>query len=344
MNIKILNSENKIKIASLSNIFKASNFNRGGLYLWIAIALAGMTLLQLIGLKNLEYTTSQLETVPPEAAEQPPTFGNFQMGSIEWDVDLYARSPKLKVFREYFRAYCERKLGLSAALCVSNKLAEQIPFGNPTNEFLASNFNPSASFKKHLNGMPGHCVTLSGFLAATLLSVGIPARVVQLVPQYKPGHNVVEVWDRDRGWLLIDTTYGGLIGNPHGLISAVEAWRSPNSVRWIGKGKASAPRKYNPVVLYEDEEAPLLRGHLIYPEPWLYLRIGHRVSSWPWRGQFVHIGPWQWEFGLAQILLRWGIAICSLFTLVCICAGISSLLFCFTGKLKQPDPLIETTE
>jgi Transglutaminase-like superfamily len=325
----------KKKLKPVQNIWSESTQNHCWLCLGMTITFAGLTLLQLLALKNLDYTTSQLQTIAPEVAEQPPGSASFQMGSIKWNLDLYRKSPKLQLFREYFHKYCDGQIGLSAALCVSNELAKQIPFGNPTDEFLSVNFEPMTSFQQHLNGEPGHCVTLSGFLAATLLSVGIPARVVQLVPRDTSGHSIVEVWDEDGGWLVVDTTYGGSIGNQDRPVSALAAWSDPRSVRWLGGGKASAPPRYNYQMLYEGEDAPLFRGHLMYPEPWLYLRIGDRASSWPFRGQFLHIGPWQWKFGPAQSLLRWGIFVCSLFAFFSIAMAIFMQFFNLYNKLSN---------
>ena len=74
----------------------------------------------------------------------------------------------------------------------------------------------------------------------------------------------------------------------------------------------------NPVSLYESAGAPIFRGHLMYPEPWLYLRIGHRAAPWPFRGEFAHIGPSQWQFGPAQGLLRYGIVLCAALMLLCL--------------------------
>ncbi len=301
------------RLKTLRNMGIKSKQNHSWFCWSMTITFAGLIIMQLMALKKLDYSTSQLQTIAPSAAAQPPGLGSFQMGSIKWDIDLYKKSSELQLFREYFHKYCADQIGLSAALCVSNNLVNKIPLGNPTDEFLSASFEPMTSFEQHLNGEPGHCVTLSGFLATILLSVGIPARVVQLVPRHTPGHNIVEVWDEERGWLVVDTTYGGLIGNQDGPISALAAWSDPNSVQWLGGGNASTPVNYNHQRLYEGKDAPLFRGHLMYPEPWLYLRVGDRASFWPFRGQFIHIGPLQLKFGPAQNWLRWGILVCSLF-------------------------------
>jgi hypothetical protein len=77
----------------------------------------------------------------------------------------------------------------------------------------------------------------------------------------------------------------------------------------------------NPAAYYQSADASIFRGHLMYPEPWLYLRTGPRISRWPFHGGFAHVGPWQWELGPAQVVLRDGILLCGLLALFCLIAS-----------------------
>lgn len=210
----------------------------------------------------------------------------------------------------YFRKACGEKKGVAAALCLSDRFAKEIPWGEPFNEFFYPGHDPVKEFHRHIRGEQGHCVTRSGYIATILLSVGIPARVVQLVPLDTYGHNLVEVWDKRHGWVMTDPSYNGLIGSGEDPSSAVSMWRSPGSVKWLGKGLSNASPAGNPLEIYK-KNCYLFEGYLVYPEPWLYLRTGRRVSYWPFWGRFAVIGPWHWSLGPAQGFLRIGILFCA---------------------------------
>jgi hypothetical protein len=75
-------------------------------------------------------------------------------------------------------------------------------------------FDPAAHFASHMAGEPSHCLTRSAILATQLLSVGIPARVVQFVPAVGKGHTLVGVWDETIGWIVVDPTNGGFVTGP----------------------------------------------------------------------------------------------------------------------------------
>ena len=271
-----------------------------------------LLVLQLAALRALPYSTSLLENVAPEevmAQSEHPQKG-FSIGSIRWDIRRYANDPRLEPFRHYFREYCNGKKGIAAALCLSDRFAEQFPFGPPSDDFFKADYDPVASLIAHTQkGEPGHCVTRSGLAAAALLSMGIPAHVIQLIPSKGPGHNIFSVWDEEYGWVAIDPLTGYMIGNEKGPTSALVALQSPDKVksfRLAGEPKGMGDLN----IIYEGEKAPLFRGQLAYPEPWLYLRTGERAAYWPFRGAFVYTGPWEWWIGPAQMFLHYGIAVC----------------------------------
>jgi len=85
-------------------------------------------------------------------------------------------------------------------------------------------------------------------------------------------HNLVEMWDD--GWVKVDPSFR--LGNKKDIF-------------WAGTG-----------------------DYLIYPEPWLYLRVGKRYSYYPFWGKFISLGPWRWQFGPTQTALRVGVLICLL--------------------------------
>jgi hypothetical protein len=260
---------------------------------------------QLAALKALPYASSLIEEAEPSRDDPRPT-PDFTLGSLRWDVSAYKTDPKLEPFREYFRAKCPDKTGLSAARCIAQQFVDQLHWGQPTHEFLASRYDPAEDFREHLKGASGHCVSRAGFLAAILLSVGIPARVVQLVPRQGSagGHNLVEVWDAAEGWVLVDPSYGDLVYNGGGYCSALDALNRPTTIRW--RGTRTANLASDPVAYYESQDFPLRDGVLMYPEPWLYLRTGPRAAPWPFRGKFALVGKQTWRFGPAQTLLYCG--------------------------------------
>ncbi|MEP6706227.1 MAG: transglutaminase-like domain-containing protein [Pyrinomonadaceae bacterium] len=243
------------------------------------------------------------------ARAAPPQDG-FSLGGTNWDIRGYAVDPRLQPFRIYFNNYCSGRAGIAAALCLSDRFAEQFPFGHPNSDLFDVDYDPVAALTDHTEkGHPGDCVTRSGLAAAALLSVGIPARVVQLMPLEGDGHNIFSVWDEEYGWVAIDATYGQMIGNKDGPSSAFDAYRYPDKIMGypIGQVAIGAPEMTGN---YNKNSSYLFRGHITYPEPWLYLRTGSRVAPWPFRAKFIELGPRQWRMGPAQTALRYGIAIC----------------------------------
>jgi hypothetical protein len=166
-----------------------------------------------------------------------------------------------------------------------------------------------------MSGAPGHCVTRSGLIAASLLAAGIPARVAQfLMREGKGGHTVVEVWEPAEGWSLIDPTFGGTFqGNANdtsaaaAISSSAIAWHADSSWGLVG----SSPTIY-------DRGFPL-RANVIYPDPWLYTRVGRRNAPPLFLGRYVLVGPTSLRLGTGQRLLQVGIPVTFLvFALLCV--------------------------
>jgi len=257
-----------------------------------------------LALKALPYSSVIIEAVDPGEALRTPT-PDFSIGRLAWPVRTLGARRELQPFRDAMPE-CGRARGLEAAACVTRQLAARSPVGNPANEFVAVVFDPAAHLGRHLAGAPGHCLTRSAILAGILLANGTPARVVQLLPLSGKGHTLVEVWDEARGWTVVDPLAEGFVAGKPGHASAVELLAEPERVEWVAfddapDPAASARRKRH---LME-----LLTGNVLYPEPWLYLRVGTHAAAWPWRGVFVRVGPAYLSRGPAQRALTWGTAV-----------------------------------
>ncbi|HEX8890164.1 MAG TPA: transglutaminase domain-containing protein [Pyrinomonadaceae bacterium] len=277
-----------------------------------------LLILQLSILKVLPYTTASINDLPVadlRVQRQSPLNG-FGIGSIRWDVPALARDPYLEPFRHYFHTYCPDKRGLAAALCLSDSFAQQFPFGDTSNDLFSVDYDPVADLRAHTErGEPGDCVTRSGLAATALLSVGIPACVVSLVPVEGTGHNVLSVWDEQYGWATVDPTTGSVFWNETKPISALDAIERPAMFKAYQLAKE--PDGAHMLQLnYAVGGSGLLYGHLLFPEPWLYLRTGSRIAHWPFRAAFIHVGPWQWWMGPAQSALRIGSLLCIALLLV----------------------------
>ncbi len=208
----------------------------------------------------------------------------FSIGSIRWETEQFSRAPGLAPFRHYFLETCGGQTGTQAAICLSQAFDHAFPAGTPKHEFLERNFDPVANFEAHLSGQPGHCVNRSAMLATTLLSVGIPARVASFIPRSGwGGHTLVEVWT-GTGWVAVDPTEVGLVGfsRPN---SAIEIKQGSGTLRLFD---AAGGVRQDPYLLSRS----VVRGELVYPEPWLYTRTGPRFSFWPFRGEFVQVGAY----------------------------------------------------
>ncbi len=296
---------------------------------------------QLLLLKALPNASGLLETIPMETEESPTP--DFHLGSVVWDVRGYAGDASLEPFRAYFQTHCAGKTGREAAQWLADALRAAIPLGEPRRQFLYSpTYDPATELAAHLNGEPGYCVTLSGFLAATLLAEGIPARVVQFVPEANlrlgqskevGGHTVIEVWDKTGGWSIVDPTYDGCPYIGDHPCSAFAALESPDKVRWVPT--RTMQTSSGAATFYETTAFALRHGRLRYPEPWLYMRTGPRASYFPFRGKFVIVGPPSWKYGPAQNVLRYGILVCAVIAM----CSLSVWLVCqpsARSRLEQP--------
>lgn len=277
---------------------------RGSWAGWFGFGCLAASLGLLLLLKALPYSSVHLVTVSPSETTRRPS-PEFTLGPLTWPVTELAQAPALQPFREAFRAACGEATGLAAAACASAVLAERVPVGEPTTEFVSDDFEPATHFEEHMAGAPGHCLTRGAILATQLLSVGIPARIVQLVPARGNGHTLVSVWDDGMGWIVVDPTSGGFVtssGNPG---SATTLLASAPRVEWnpLGQAPASVADSARMTRYFQS----LLTGGVLYPEPWLYLRHGDRLAPWPLRGLYANAGrPLLWLGPLQQLL---GVAI-----------------------------------
>jgi hypothetical protein len=275
----------------------------------IGFAALGAALALLLLLKALPYSSCRLTFVSAEEIGRPPT-PDFTLGPLSWPVSRLKNEPALAPFRESLRTTCGDATGLKAATCAAEAVARRSPFGVPSTEFVDRDFNPWRHFEQHMAGEPGHCLTRSAIVATQLLAAGIPARVVQLIPPTGGGHTVVGVWDETSGWTLVDPTLGGTVVGPEGRGSTAVLLKRPTSARWRPFASASPA----PPAMQDRQRffRNVLSGNLVYPEPWLYLRLGKKVAHWPFRGYYVHTGPTFVVLGPAQNILIWTIPVLGL--------------------------------
>lgn len=275
----------------------------------LLVLVAGALLLLL---RALPYSSSTISKASNAAVIRSPT-PDFEMAGIRWTVEAWSEAPELAAFRQDFVDHCARKRGVAAAVCVSDRMARAFPNGSPLTEAFAPVFDPTEHLRAHAAGRPGHCVTRSAILSAELLAVGIPARMVQLLGPDGPdssGHTAVEVWGSD-GWTLVDPTYGRVLHSGSGGGSALALVLRPSTVRWQPGGvvpAGSAPPGVG---------NPFAGGTILYPEPWLYVRLGQHAATWPFRARFARagkanplVGPAQTAAVLWILLSAVGAAVC----------------------------------
>jgi hypothetical protein len=234
------------------------------------------------------------------------------LAGLDWTPAPYLAAPELQPIRATVDQQCPDSRGYSLAVCLSDLFARRFPHGEPSREFFDRRYDPVAAFHSHLAGESGHCVSRSGMLALALLATGTPARVVQILGRDGArGHNVAEIWDAGR-WRVLDPSFAGRLESADGSTSAIDMmsapfphWRqSPARVKVAGVNQAEALREY---------EEDRLRGALIvYPEPWLYTRVGQPAASWPFHGRFIVVGSRTLQVGLGQLLLQIGILLSGL--------------------------------
>lgn len=277
-------------------------------YLIIAFVSLALLLGQLALLRYLDYSTAYVSWIDVTKGEDlgRPT-PDFSIGDIRWHVLEYERSRKLEPLRSFFRENCGEKKGIEAASCVSLQLIGIIPKGTPKREIFDTDYSPTKAFQKHLEGEQGFCTNYAGMASAMLLSAGIPARFLQIRAQDGiGGHNIIEVWEEKKGWVLFDPFNNGVIEKDGKRLSATEA-HFEESVTRVDAAEPGAKRGHLPDYFAKENR---LRSALVYPEPWLYTRVGEKEVPW-FRGAYVGFGDGYLRFSLAQNLLRVGILICA---------------------------------
>jgi hypothetical protein len=240
-------------------------------------------------LRALPYSTSWIRTADAAEASRPAE-RTFALGALRWDLEVYRQAPSLNAFRDSFEPQCGTLEGLEAARCVLDIVRAKSANGAPKSEFVDASFDPAAVLREHLAGAPGHCTSRSFMTATALLSMGKPARVAQLLATNSEGHNVIELYDPVRGWLIFDPHYESSVLRGDDFVSTVMLTQLEGGLRWR-RPKDSAP------------DPNMFAGATIsFPEPWLYTRVGERCARWPFRGCFEQIGPVQFMNGPAQKL------------------------------------------
>lgn len=281
--------------------------NSAGRLFFLGLAFAFIIVTLLLALKSLPYSTASISHFSiEEASRQPNSAQNFSVGDIKWNVEQYRTAPELDSFRSFFEINCKGLKGLDASICLSDKFLKAIPFGEPETEMYMSNYSPAEDLEKHLKGLPGHCVTYSALTATTLLSVGIPARVTQIIPGSTNGHNVIEVWDEKNGWILFDALSGSAVSDDKHLVSAFESLETSKTLHRVRAENKEDSNGYLKEY-YKDET--VFSGAIIYPEPYLYTRVGEKQSLPFFRGKFAGFGKNFYFLGTAQNILLGGIII-----------------------------------
>ena len=264
------------------------------------------TLAQLLALRGLHYSKASLSFVTLQEALQPAD--PLALDGLRWYPEPYSLAPGLAPMRALVREHCPGLTGFALGMCVSNVFAQRFRNGQPSREFFDRQHDPVAVFRDHLAGEPGHCVTRSGMLAATLLAAGTPARVAQVVGGADGfGHNVIEIWDPARGWRVMDPSFAGLPVSTDGKTSAVELTLPPFP-RWQPEPALHPVRGVDQQQAFLNYGEEHLRGaRVVYPDPWLYTRVGRDSARFPFLGRFVLVGPRAMSLGIGQPLLQAGI-------------------------------------
>jgi hypothetical protein len=272
------------------------------------LLLAALVAGQLALLRQLPYSRAWFTAVTVDEAYAPGD--PLALGDLRWDPAPYAAAPSLAPLRALVASQCPARDALGTASCLSDLFAARFAQGPPGREFFATSYDPTEDLASHLAGAPGHCVTRSGLLAAALLACGFPARVVQLVPASGGGHNVAEVWDQARGWVFVDPTYRLTLDGAQGEMSAAAGLRSVDTARWrvneAVRPIAGADKERKALFA---EARILLGGNLVYPEPWLYTRVGHKHGPAPFQGRFVIVGRPTLTVGIGHRVLALGIVL-----------------------------------
>lgn len=282
---------------------------------------------QIFALKWLDYSTSSISwfSAAEEAKNIQTPINEFQTGNLVWDVKMYSEASELEPFRRYFSAHCEGLKGLAAASCLSKNLIKIVPFNQPLTEIFDENYSPARRLEDSLNGKPGHCVTYSSMTVDALLSVGIPARFAQVYLTEVGGHNVVEVWDEERGWVFFDPLNNGVLMNGQGrYVSVLEAVNTSDKLKhvYVDTNKLAHGHLAG-IYIYGDHK--LFRDFVLYPEPWIYTRVGNKINQF-YRASFAAVGNKAVEIGPLQDFLRIGIVFCAFIWIIIFLVSTRSLV------------------
>ena len=283
--------------------------------LWFSLPLLlGALCAQLFVLRNLPYSKASLGAVSVEEALNPKD--PLVLDELDWHPARFQNDPSLDPIRAVTREHCPNSIGFALATCLTNVFARKFPHGAPSREFFDRVYDPVKMWNGHLSGEPGHCVSRSGLLATALLASGTPARVVQFFSSR--GHTVIEVWEPGAGWRVLDPSFAGTVEAKSGRASAVALTTAPVAARWEVipslvqvQGVEPPPR----------DDGGWRQASIVYPEPWLYTRVGTTMAQWPLMGRFVMVGPTTMQLGLGQRLLRGGILLCTI-TLALVAIGL----------------------
>ena len=268
-------------------------------------------------LQRLDYSKGWLDRT--SVAEELHPADPLRLGKLSWDPHIYANSPQLGPFLALVRDHCPSLRPIETTRCLSNFLAARFSQGAPRHDLFDEAFVPIDDLNRHLAGEPGHCVSRSGIIATAMLAAGMPARVVQLRPLADTGHNALEVYDPEFGWIFFDPSFGGELKSSDGRFSAVALLASEGRPQWIQSAKrpdltSGLPSDWKG--LYAGATPQILRGHLIYPEPWLYTRVGPRLAPAPFRARFHVVGPRSLRLAFGRMFLHGGIVLTAMALLV----------------------------
>jgi hypothetical protein len=269
------------------------------------------SILQLYWLKRQDFSLSHVSAFPVEgmATEEMPS-PDFLLGDLHWNVSVYSRSAKLSDFRQYFQEHCGDRTGIRAASCLADSIGARVPFGGPkSSEMYGNSFDPEEAFAAHLAGAQGNCGCYSNMVANALLSVGNPARIVQIYSPVKGDHNIVEVWDKENGWVAFDPLSDSVFTatDTDRMLSVQEAMLADDNFVRI----EACPKAPSQALLkeYYDDGNPFREATVVFPGPWTYTRVGEKQTG-IFRSAFVAFGPnsgysWKRNLAVAGVLICW---------------------------------------
>jgi hypothetical protein len=278
------------------------NFAARRLFTWPLMIIAAIVLpVEVWILQKLDYSKGWLERVGLIEALNPQE--RLSLGNLRWDPAPYVGSPQLATFAAMVHEHCPNMDALPTTRCLSDFLASRFPHGSPSRQIFDENFVPAEVLQRHLQGEPGHCVSRSGIMAAALLASGVPARIVQLLSNTRrdQGHNALEVFDPSVGWVFFDPSFGGELQTSTGGRSAAALLSAGGQFRWIQSAKVAPLSDWQR--FYAGPRAAMFKGHVVYPEPWLYTRVGSKTAPPPFQARYLVVGPPSWRLAFGRKFL-----------------------------------------